>query len=178
MAKIDFKDRDRLIDAFEARVNGFFIQPLQFLRESADKQGALFAAALLAAALIDSIASVEGFPPKKQPIAAWLHKYVPVSNQRVEDRTVGEIFEERFRHNLAHAGYIASRRRLSDDIPDAFSVINGVVTANPFRLVDSIRDGLDALVKELRSGSRDRNRFAYDLEKKFAADVQGAQQGG
>jgi hypothetical protein len=71
MAEVDFDDHEALISAFAKRVKGLFIEPVICLRNVHCREGALFASALLTAALIESIVRVEGVDEETKPIASW-----------------------------------------------------------------------------------------------------------
>ena len=177
MAGLDFDDCDSLIDAFAKRVKGLFIEPIQFLRNAPRREGALFASALLTAALIESIARAEEMGEEEQPIAAWLLRRVPEFEVKVGPegaRTAADIFEERFRNGLAHSGYVASLGRLSEDIGGTVQIAGGIVTVNPFLLVEAVEAAFDKFLSELRDGRRDKRRFAYNLKEQFQGEVKRA----
>jgi hypothetical protein len=178
MAEINFDDHQALIDAFEKRVKGLFIQPVFCLREIPGKEGALFASALLIAALVESLARVEGLDEERKPIAAWLTRHVPEFARELDfqgRKTAADVFEERFRNGLAHSGYVASLGRLSDEINVPVLIADGIVTVNPFRLIEAVESAFDRFLGELRDGRRDRRRFSYDLSEQFQEEVTRAQ---
>lgn len=178
MAEINFDDHDSLIDAFAKRVKGLFIEPVFSLRKVQGKEGALFASALLTAALIESLARVEGFDKEKKPIAAWLTKQFSEFETELDAngrKTAADVFEERFRNGLAHSGYVASLGRLSDEIDAPLVIADNIVTVNPFRLIEAVEVAFDRLLLELREGSRDKRRFSYVLREQFQEEVKRAQ---
>jgi hypothetical protein len=153
MAEINFDDHDALMAAFAKRVRGLFVEPVFFLREGPGKEGALFASALLTAALIESLARVESLYDEKKPIAAWLHRRLPEFRVELDCggmKTAADIFEERFRNGLAHFGYVASLGRLSNEITASLQIRNGIVTVNPFRLIERVSLAFDEFLRELQ----------------------------
>lgn len=60
MRDLEFDDHAFLLSAFERRTKGLFLMPIRILEQSVDApEAALFGAALLVAALIESLARVE-----------------------------------------------------------------------------------------------------------------------
>ncbi len=176
MADIDFDDTDRLIDAFDRRVRGFFVEPARFISKADGKEGAMFACALLCAALIESLCRAEELDQGNKHIATWLKKRVPDFGQQVgqQNKTAADIFEERFRHGLAHSGYVASLGRLSDEIDGPVAIDAGIVTVNPFQLLDAIELAFQNFIKDLRDGRRDKGRFSHQLRAQFSNEVEHA----
>jgi len=116
MRDLRFDDHAFLLSAFERRTKGLFLTPIRTLEQSTDAQeGALFGAALLVAALIESLARVEtGSTAQGTLIKQWLETHirpfrdtVVVNSGRTgapETRSAADVFEYRFRNGLAHNG--------------------------------------------------------------------------
>jgi hypothetical protein len=174
MASLDFENHDALVEAFAKRVRGLFVEPIRFLGKAPGKEGALFAAALLTAALIESIARIEGLNEQEKSIAFWLSARIPEFRIGVDSgsaRTAADIFEERFRNGLAHSGFVATFGRLSDEICTPVQIDKGIVTVNPFRLAEAVDGAFNTFLSELNEGRRDKRRFAYALCEQFQQEV-------
>jgi len=183
MADLDLSDPRALVDAFERRVRGLFLEPIRILQHRSDgDEGALFAAALLVAALIESIARIEtGSRETSDLIRGWLETNVDGFQRTVtlrggrganpETRTLADVFEHRFRNGLAHSGYVASLGRLSRSVQDVVSVTNDIVIVNPFSLADYVERNFAAFADDLRNGRRDIRAFSYRMAEQFRPEV-------
>lgn len=183
MKDLDLDDHEALLWAFERRVKGLFLSPIRTLEHRADgEEGALFGAALLAAALIESVARVEtGSDAQGTLIKQWLETHIEAFQQTVilgpgragkpEAKTLADVFEYRFRNGLAHSGYVASLGRLSRSIDGPVSVSGDIVIVNPFSLADAVERCIGIFVADLRAGRRDMRRFAYHVTQQFREEV-------
>ena len=183
MESVPLDDPHALVEAVERRIEGFFVRPIRKLEELPDTEtGALFASALLVAALIESTARLDGLPGSQSSIAAWLEARVDGMSREVVIRgkpsTVAAVFETRFRHALAHEGYVASRGRLSRELSGIYDIDGDIVTLNPFALSNAVRDAIDVWMRELRSGSRDIGAFQYRVRTQFEEEVRAVQRAG
>lgn len=186
MKDLNFADHDFLLWAFEERVRGLFLAPIRILEKSVDApEGALFGAALLTAAAIESIARVEtGSTAQGTLIKQWLETHIAAFRETVvlrsgragtpDTKSVADVFEFRFRNGLAHNGYVASLGRLSRSVPGPVSVSGDVVVVNPFVLADIVAQSFDTFANDLRAGRRDLRRFAYHVEQQFMEEVERA----
>ena len=176
MADINLDDPVALIDAFRDRVEGFFLAPAHHLKTMKPEAASLFAAALICAATIESLARFDPTLRRSQrPIADWLYKNVPQFGQGVQGRSAAEYFEERFRNGLAHEGYVASLGRLGN-LAEVVTIDGDVVTVNPFLLVDEISKWLSRFQEDLKQRRRDPRTFQYRLKELFEAEVNKARQ--
>ena len=183
MKDLDLDDNESMLWAFEQRIEGLFLSPIRTLEHRSDvEEGALFGAALLVAALIESVARVEtGSDAQGTLIKKWLETHIEGFQKTVtfgagragvpETKTVAEVFEYRFRNGLAHNGYVASLGRLSRSIDGPVSVSGDIVTVNPFYLAAVVEQCVDIFADDLRAGRRDIRRFAYHITQQFREEV-------
>lgn len=186
MKDLDFTDHEAILGAFRHRVHGLFLSPIAALETRTDiEEGTLFGAALLVAALIESVARVDtGAADHGTLIKRWLEANVQEFRAEIglgggrgggETReTLASVFEFRFRNGLAHNGYVASLGRLSRDIDGPVHVSGNVVTVNPFLLARIVVARFENLAIELRDGRRDLRAFAYRVEELFREEVKQA----
>jgi hypothetical protein len=186
MKDLDFGDHASILDVFSRRVHGLFLSPIAALEARPDiEEGALFGAALLVAALIESVARVDtGAADHGTLIKQWLETYVPEFRAEIvlaggrgggaRRETLASVFEYRFRNGLAHNGYVASLGRLSREMEGLVSLSGNVVTVNPFLLARIVASWFENLAIELRDGRRDLRAFAYRVEELFREEVKQA----
>lgn len=184
MEAVPLEDPDALLEAVERRIDGLFVAPIRKLQEMPESEiGALFAAALLVAALIEAVARMDGdFVGSKRPIAAWLEARVLGMDEEITIQanpvTVASVFETRFRHALAHQGYVASRGRLSREVEGVCQVDGDIVTMNPFELLTAARAAVGIWLEDLRSGSRSIKAFQHRVREQFSGEVEAVRQRG
>lgn len=173
MADIDLNDLPAFIAAFRDRIFGFFLEPALHLRGMAQEESSLFAAALICAATIESLAR---FDPtlrnSNQHIAEWLRKNIPPFQQEVRGENVAQYFEARFRNGLAHNGYIASLGRLGN-LDQVITIDGDVVTINPFFLIEEIANWLRHFEDNLLNGVGVRV-FQYRMRELFGEEIERA----
>lgn len=180
MKDLDLDNPAFVLDAFERRVDGLFLAPIRSLDQGCDvEEGALFAAALLVAALIESLARVEtGSTEQGTLIKQWLESNIGDFKSTVilngQSLTLADIFEYRFRNGLAHNGYVASLGRLSRATRMPVSVSGDIVTVNPFALAVAVAVHFKTFAGNLRSGVRDIRRFAHYVGQQFQDEVERA----
>jgi hypothetical protein len=186
MKDLDFRDHGSILEAFESRIHGLFLSPIVALEARNDvEEGALFGAALLVAALIESVARVDtGADEHGTLIRQWLETNVAEFRAEIvlgggrgggqKTETLASMFEYRFRNGLAHNGYVASLGRLSRDIEGPVQVSGTVVTVNPFVLANIVAAWFDNLANDLREKRRDIRAFAYRVEELFREEVKQA----
>jgi hypothetical protein len=184
MKDVDLDDPPALVAAFERRVDGFFLSPVRALAKCGDAQeGALFASALLVAALVESVARVDiDRNTDEELIKRWLEARMPPFRGTVtidgQVFTLGAVFEQRFRNGLAHNGYVASLGRLSGEIPESVCAVGPIVTVNPFAMAEAVGESFRTFAEELRTGVRDIRRFAYLVREQFQPEVESARREG
>jgi hypothetical protein len=182
MRDLDLENPRALLDAFERRVEGLFLAPIRVLAEcSHTEEGALFASALLVAALIESLARVDTQTKAEHAIIKnWLESRLAAFNETVmidgASFSLAAVFEDRFRNGLAHHGYVAGLARLSREI--AGSVVNDgpIVTINPFALAEAVAEQFKIFADELRNGRRDIHAFQHLVRKQFHREIERARQ--
>ena len=184
MGAVPLEDPAALLEAVRSRIEGFFVWPIRKLEETDETEvGALFAAALLLAALVESVARLDGsFSNEDHPIAAWLEACVRGMDEEIavrgEETTVGRVFETRFRHALAHQGYVASRGRLTRESDKIYVLDRDTVTVNPFRLLDAVCSAVYSWFDDLSSGTRDIRAFQYRVRELFGEEVEAVREAG
>jgi hypothetical protein len=183
---ITISDPKSVLEAFDRRIRGLFFYPIAALEARTDiAEGSLFGAALLVAALIESVARVDtGAGDHGTLIKQWLEDHVREFRGEIvlgggrggeqKRETLASVFEYRFRNGLAHNGYVASLGRLSREIDGPVSVSGNVVTVNPFLLARIVVAWFENLAADLREGRRDIRAFAYRLSVLFEEEVKQA----
>lgn len=178
MRDLDLQHPVALLEAFERRVDGLFLSPVRVLEKCADtEEGALFGAALLIAALVESLARIDNDDNADDSlIRRWLESHLAAFRETVTisgtTLSLAAVFEERFRNGLAHNGYVASLGRLSRAIDAPVWASGPIVTVNPFALAEAVAIEFKSFGDRLRSGARDIRRFAYHVREQFQQEVE------
>lgn len=139
----------------------------------AQEESSLFAAALICAATIESLARFDpALRNSNQHVAEWLRKNIPQFHQVVRGENVTQYFEARFRNGLAHNGYIASLGRLGN-LDEVITIDGDVVTVNPFLLIEEIAKWLRRFEDNLLDGVGAR-AFQYRMRELFGEEIERA----
>jgi hypothetical protein len=96
-SELNFDDTKALVDAFQGRVEGFYLLPASRVIE----EGHAFAGGLVSCAAVEFIANVSG----NMSAPEWMQKHFPEFGEHGE---LAERFWNYFRHGLAHEGRVKS----------------------------------------------------------------------
>ena len=178
MKDLDLADNAALLRAFERRVNGLFLSPIRVLGEHAEmEEGALFSSALIVAALIESIARIQG-EDGDSLISKWLESNLTAFQEHVsiggQTLSLAAVFEQHFATVSPTTAMSLSLGRLSRGIAVPVQAVGPIVTVNPFALAEAVSEQFATFACELRRGTRDIRRFAELVRKQFGKEVEQA----
>jgi hypothetical protein len=147
---LKWDNKNILIDAFEDRVKGFYIEPAKKLNE--DKKG--FATGILCVTTIDFLARIAtDTNGVRKRIVEWLETNVKEFSENDPDnqkQTLANRFYEEFRNGLVHEGRIKNAGQFSYDFEKLVNVMNGVMVVNPRCLINVIETSFKNYVDKIK----------------------------
>jgi hypothetical protein len=134
-ADIDFDDRVKLINAFNDRAYGFYLNPAKLL----DNNQLGFACGLMCAATIDFLARLiyQGSPSKLR-IENWLKDNIKEFN----NENLAVRFYKDFRCGIVHEGRIKNPGEFSYQSNQIVTTKDGIIRINPGLLLRKIEHSL------------------------------------
>lgn len=161
---IDFNNKEKLIDAFNDRVYGFYLNPAKLL----DDNRLGFACALMCAVAIDFLARLvyPNFAPGLR-IRYWLKDNIPEFN----NGDFAARFYEYFRCGLVHEGRIKNPGEFSYESSHVVAAEDGIVRINPSLLLKKIERALTEYLIKLQKDSVAFDNFRRCLKKDFETEV-------
>lgn len=161
---IDFNNKEKLIDAFNDRVYGFYLNPAKLL----DDNRLGFACGLMCAATIDFLArSIYPDFSSKLRTKNWLKDNIKEFN----DEDLAVRFYEDFRCGLVHEGRIKNPGEFSYESNHIVATKDGIVRINPSLLLRKIEHALTEYLAMLQRDSVAFDNFRRCLKKDFEAEV-------
>lgn len=165
--KIDFDNRDLLVDAFEDRFNNYYLKPCSLLNdaECAFAAGALLLNTIDGVTLFTEVGAVstriENFCKQIPTIKEKGEKYSKDFAQKINDD---------FRNGLIHEGRIKNGGQFSYDYRTLDKFEDGCLVVNPRYFQDEVDQYIKVLVKRLRDSKltfdmfKQRFKAAFELE--------------
>lgn len=135
---LDINDTDKLVEALQDRLMGFYLEPASRLLKTGDA----FAAGLLCCSAIDFVALCSG---DKHP-EMWLCKNIRDFDA---DEELAGKFWRWFRHGLIHEGRIKAFGQFSLNLPNLLTVLGPALVVNPHLLLEAIRSAFQSYFDQL-----------------------------
>lgn len=130
-SELDFTDAKALVEAFQDRVEGFYLLPSSRLIE----EGHAFAGGLVCCAAVEFIANISG-----ERVAQWIQKSLPGFGGDIK---LVEQFWNYFRNGLAHEGRVKSFNngsgQFSLELQQMLPTSGNTMAVNPRLLLEEIR---------------------------------------
>jgi hypothetical protein len=160
---LDFNDKKVLIDAFEDRVTGFYLQPAEEL----NRKGYGFAAGVICMAAIDFLARVATGKKEvnQEDFKNWLVAKLDGFNYDLANK----LYQD-FRCGLVHEGRVKNCGVFSYKTGHMIAD-NTVLTVNPNLLLSGISKALRNYIRETRGNCRAFQVFRDALLRDFQSDV-------
>ena len=175
-SELDWNDSDRLIEAFEDRVLGFYLNPAEKLCKNGDG----FACGVLCSTAIDFVAGIETEERDVGPrIKEWLSSHIGDFARNISatsNRTFAELFYLNFRNGLIHEGRIKELGQFSYDTPEIVSMKDGVMLVNPQLLLTEVKSAFLRYCDKLRNDESILNEFRRNMIRNFGEEVNRAKQ--
>jgi len=163
--EIAWEDREKLIDQFYDRVEGYFFKPAETLDNCEDA----FAQGVICVTCIDFLAKYMIGPLQPgQRFKKWLRYSIP----DFRDQGTAQYFYRDFRNALVHAGKIDNCGQFNYDIENLVSTKNSVMIVNPRLLLGLIRTVFKKYTEKLKQDWAVFTKFKSILEKEFYKDYQ------
>lgn len=161
---IDWNNKDRLIDAFEDRVLGFYLNPAETLNSNKEN---CFAAGLSCIAAIDFLARIT-LDENSGRIQGWLRENVA----DFHDNNARDIFYKYFRNGLVHEGRIKNCGQFTYDISGTAHFDRNVMLVNPRNLLNDIKLSFRAYLGDLKCNEEKFEKFKKQLISDFKKEIE------
>jgi hypothetical protein len=132
------EDVPKLVNAFQDRVNGFYLAPASRLLNTGD----FFAAGLICFSAVEFIATVT----TNQHPTKWLQSNLEAFKGNEE---LAGTFWNQFRHGLSHEGRIKNFGQFSTDFPDMLTHANVILIVNPGLFFEAINSAFTQYMETL-----------------------------
>lgn len=169
-ADLSFENSTNMIEAFKARVEGFYLKPARKLVDEDDT----FPGGVICVALIDFIARYSSGNRKVgQRFASWLEDNIAEFKGKdpLKPRTLGSRFYEDFRNGLVHEGRIKNLGQFSKDFPELLHLIDGGMIVNPTQLIQRTGEGVSRYCDLVRKDKSEFRMLKRRLEIDFQAEI-------
>ncbi len=162
---IDWNNDQILIDAFQDRVENFYIRPAQKLNASKDG----FAAGVLCVTTIDFLARIALGVPKitRRDYVKWVRSNIQIFQHL---NLASRLYVE-FRCGLVHEGRIKNTGQFSYEHPDIVKVDNGAMSINPDLLLKSVEESFGIYLEKLKADGLVLSAFRKALLRDFRNDI-------
>lgn len=159
--RINWEDRESLIEAFKDRIDGYYIKPAKFLNK--DKYG--FAVTLICVSLIDSLARFETGKCDKpgERFVSWVEKHFKIDKKRAKGLW-------QVRCGLVHETY-AKNACIDYILGTIIYIENNIVGINPSKLLEKTEEVFNDYIESLKI---DKNLFAIfkdSLQNDFSEEL-------
>lgn len=160
---IDLNDKELLIDAFEDRVKGFYLEPASIL----NAQKKAFATGILCVTLIDSLSRLhENQNNVGDRMAIWLINNIPEFN-----KDLAKNFYKNFRNGLVHEGRIKNGCQFSCETNRLVHQEEEIVVINVDLLLKRIYYVFDLYITQLRNDHDKFRVLKKQIEGDFSKDL-------
>jgi|YelNatPaOPRAMG01_1025707.scaffolds.fasta_scaffold13857_1 hypothetical protein len=175
--ELEWDDKDNLLEAFQDRVRGFYIEPIEEL----NKKCKAFAAGVLCVVTIDFLARIETSPDGVQKrFEYWVGNnikefYTP--NLDIPLQEFANRFYKEFRNGLVHEGRIKKAGQFSYnyDALVEFSEVNGpepIMIINPKCLQEAISKSFEKYIDKVQKEESIFQAFKCALMRDFQLEVE------
>ncbi len=167
-SQLDFSDTSLILDAFQDRVEGFYLVPAQQLAYRRN----YFASGVLCLVGIDFVSKYEYPTIGDGRFKAWLNRIPPFgeADPGQPNRHLSDRMEQDFRNMLVHEGRIRFGE-FSCEIRDVARVMRRKLIVNPRLLTDRSIELLHAYCDRLRSNALQMETIRQSLLDDFRAEV-------
>jgi len=160
--------RNKIIEAFKDRVNGFYLNQAKKLNEHWDS----FIQGAICVICIDFLARIEYNSNRtEERIVNWLTTYI---NDSFDERLAKRFYKE-FRNGLVHEGRIKNGSYFSNDSEKLVNEINDFMGINSQKLIDAISESFNRYIEKLRTDEIEflnlRRFIIRDFKKELQLDI-------
>ena len=174
-ADLNLGDSTSLVEAFKARVEGFYLSPARKLVDGDDA----FAAGVICVALIDFIARYSsGKDMVRDRFTSWLEDNIAEFKDKDPLKPSGTLagrFYEDFRNGLVHEGRIKNLGQFSKSFPELLLLIDEGMICNPGELIqkttEAVNRYLDLVIKDRSQFEKLQRRLKTDFEAEIKASA-------
>jgi len=160
---INLDDKNCLIEAFEDRVGGFYLKPIEILNDSQ----CAFSAGLLCVTTIDFLARISINEKRvNKRIKEWLKTNIP---DYFDDERANRFYDE-FRNGLVHEGLIKNGGQFSYEIGRLLCEEDNIIVVNPELLLAEIDKSFKLYIRKLKDDTLSYQLFKCAILSDFYFD--------
>lgn len=160
---INLDDKNCLIEAFEDRVRGFYLKPIEILNDSQ----CAFSAGLLCVTTIDFLARISIIEKRvNKRIKEWLKTNI---HGYFDDELANRFYDE-FRNGLVHEGLIKKGGQFSYEIGSLLYEEDNIIVVNPELLLDEINNSFTLYIRKLKDDTLSYQLFKCAILSDFYFD--------
>lgn len=169
---LDWDSDIKLIDAFQDRVEGFYLLPAKELNQSRKYS---FATGVLCVSTIDFLARIQtGKKKVGERFEQWLNDNISDFSPNDKDkssRTIAHRFYDEFRNGLVHEGRIKNAGQFSYEFTELVNTKASVMIVNPDSLLNAINSAFDGYLNKLKEEESAFQAFMNALKIDFKEDI-------
>lgn len=159
---INWGDKGKLIEAFEDRIKGFYLDPIKLLLCANHP----FAAGVICITTIDCLGRLNYGKDEKKRVKKWAENYLTEFKNNPEN---AEIFNNDFRNGLVHEGRIKNGSYFSFEIKKI--VFDGKsIGVNPKYLYGTIKTYFNEYIDKINKENKAFKNFKEMLNNDFSIE--------
>jgi len=169
--EIDFDNKEQIIECFNDRVDGFYLEPAEILISNNNKKYA-FSVGLICVATIDFLALIStGIKDNVgNRFTKWL---IDEIDEFKSNSNMAKCFYRDFRNGLVHEGRIKNGGQFSYDFKEELiNVVDNVLIINPEILLKRIQDAFSRYIELLRKDEAVFEKFKEFLKETFRKEFE------
>ncbi len=170
--ELRWDDKSNLIPAFQDRVTGFYLDPVDQLNNTISS----FAAGVLCVTTIDFLAAITtGIQKTGVRIENWLKSNISTFDKidpNNKSQTLARRFYNEFRNGLVHEGRIKEGGQFSYDFEELVQVEESVMVVNPMLLATAIREAFKKYIEKVKTDEFAFQSFKASIIQFFRVDIE------
>ena len=163
---LDLSNKDFLIDAFEKRMNSYFLEAIKLLNEQENAYGA----AIIEFSMIDALAK---YSIKKKNKKGEENRIVKILQKdfAINKELADKAYDE-FRNGLLHENHIKEKGQLCYATSKAFELEEkGCLIVNPKELEDELKTFFQSYIENLKTDEKTYSLFLRHIKNDFEQEV-------
>ncbi len=167
LKELDLSDKDTLINAFEKRVRGFYLEPIKELN---DKKMA-FAAGIIEFSMIDALARYSDNYISKGKEKAGKRIVKMLSHIFQVKKEIAQKTYNDFRNGLLHENHIGNCGCFDYNSSKSLSLEQECVIVNPLKFQEEFEEYFEKYLEELKTDTITYNKFFSNIKVDFGEEI-------
>jgi len=167
---VQFTSSEHVARAYEARVEGFYLQPAGTLCDSEHA----FAAGVVTVSAIDFLASFNYTAPEMENrvnIGKCFKDFVQAHLPSFTQATYATRFYREFRNGLVHEARLKNAAEFNLNLDRVLQLRHGQLAINPRALIAEVRDALTEQVRKVREDRLVFQHLVRRIQSQFAKEL-------